>query len=231
MDLKKRELTESELYQLKAFIARKGFGEPAVMLEILDHFACKVEELAAQQPQWPLERLMEAAHRQFGVAGFYPLVKSYEEQLGRRYSQYFRKSLAGVFQSARGIGLVILAPLLFYALSLFTVPLWQQLTGDHSCKITAWVAFLFFAGLDISYIRLFRKRGNVFMRAAQGSWYGSLFLPGFYFIYLPLIDHAPLWVLLMMSAIYVVLQQARYATFRKAMDDYEEKTAGFRVAE
>lgn len=231
MESQKRNLSENDLYQLRAFIARKGFGEPAVMLEILDHFACKVEELGTQHSSWPLERLMEEAHRQFGVAGFYPLVKSYEEQLARYYRHYFRKSLVGVFKNAKDFGLVILTPLLFYTLSLWTVPIWHSLTGTHSNSLTAWIAFGVFVVIDIAQIRRFPRRGNVFGRAAQHSWYGSLFLPSLYFIYIPLSERVPLLILLVMSAAYVVLQQARYATFRQARQDYEEKTAGFKIAE
>ncbi len=228
MDLKKPELSESELQTLCAFISRKGFGEPALLLEILDHFACKVEELSAQHPDWPLEKRMEEAHRQFGVAGFYPLVKNYEEGLQRHYSRYFRKSLAAGFGDARTLGLVLLAPLLFYIVTLLTFPLWQQLTGNLSYAPAAWIAFLAFAVIDIIQIRRFPKRSHVFMRAAQSSWYSSLFLPSIYFVFIPLSEHVPLPVLLGLSAAYVLFQQARYATFRQARHDYEEKVAGFK---
>ena len=40
-------LSQEQLKELVRFIHSRGFREPAVVLEILDHFACKVEELLA----------------------------------------------------------------------------------------------------------------------------------------------------------------------------------------
>lgn len=78
-------LTPDQLQHLKRFIARRGFGEPATLLEILDHFACKVEELWPEHPQWTLDEAMEAAHNSFGAAGFYRIVKAFQAATHRRF--------------------------------------------------------------------------------------------------------------------------------------------------
>lgn len=232
MDLKKPELSESELQTLCAFISRKGFGEPALVLEILDHFACKVEELSTQYPTWPLEKRMEEAHRQFGVAGFYPLVKSYEEGLQRHYNRYFRSSLFGVFTHARSLGLVILVPLLVYVFSLLLMEFSPALrfSGMNPQTLAALGTFLCFAAAAVVYLRPFRKSKNVFMRAAMSSWYGSIFTPGLFFLFVPLQHPLPLPVLLILAVLAAVWEQARYATLRQALEDYNEKVSGFRLA-
>lgn len=223
MEPKKRELSPAELGALRAFISKKGFGEPALVLEILDHFACKVEELGTQYPTWPLEKLMTESHRQFGVAGFYPLVKSYEEQLQRRYSRYFRKSLLGVFTHARSLGLVILAPLMVYVLSLILTPFGESFGVLKPETLASLLTFIVFAVAVFAYYGRFRKAKNVFIRAVQGSFYGSIFLPGFYFIFLPAQMQVPIPVLALMTALAMIWEQARYATFRKAEEEYHEK--------
>ena len=37
-------LTKQQLKELKKFINSRGFREPLIVMEILDHFACLVEE-------------------------------------------------------------------------------------------------------------------------------------------------------------------------------------------
>ena len=51
-------LTKEQLEELKVFINSRGFVEPVVVLEILDHFACKVEEELEQNPQYSLKKAM-----------------------------------------------------------------------------------------------------------------------------------------------------------------------------
>ena len=58
-------LDNGQLYPLIAFINKRGFHEPLMIVEILDHFACKVEEKMNQAPGISLEAAMAAAHDDF----------------------------------------------------------------------------------------------------------------------------------------------------------------------
>ena len=74
-------LDDSQLLQLKRFIILKGIKQEDVIHEILDHFACKVEEILSTEKNMPFDRAMQLAHQSFGKSGFRPLVAEYEKQV------------------------------------------------------------------------------------------------------------------------------------------------------
>lgn len=199
-------------------------------MEILDHFACKVEELGTLHPDWPLQKRMTEAHLSFGIGGFYPMVRSYSEQLEGQYKRYFRRALLRTVTSASGIGLMLMVGLLFYALTLVTVPLWQRMTGEISFEPAFWMVFLIFAGVDIYQIRLFPKRGNILMRAARDASYPVLFVLYLGGCVLP--EQVPLAAIACVVSVITAtaLQQARYATLRAARADYETKMQVWQAA-
>jgi hypothetical protein len=165
---------------------------------------------------------MTEAHLSFGIGGFYPMVKSFGEQLEGQYKRYFRRAFVRILTSLSGIGMIGLVTLLFYVLTLLTVPLWQQLTGVNSFEPAFWIVFLVFAGVDIYQIRVFPKRGNILMRAArEGATHPVLFM-----LYLggciPS-EQVPLAVIMFVVAAVTAFQQAKYATLRAARADYEAK--------
>lgn len=85
-------LSQEQLKELVRFIHSRGFREPAVVLEVLDHFACKVEELLAAKPDMQFYQAMVDAHMSFGVRGFYPLSESFYEQTKKKYKKLFWKN-------------------------------------------------------------------------------------------------------------------------------------------
>lgn len=110
-------LNKEELKELVGFIRKKGFTEVDVQLEILDHFACKVEEIRAEQPSIELSKAMTQAHASFGVMGFSTIEESYAKLLGKQLFaglriEFFRflqtwAFWAGLFVFVAGIFLLL----------------------------------------------------------------------------------------------------------------------------
>lgn len=156
---------------LKAFIMRKGFKEPGVMLEILDHFACKVEEQLETTPQISLEQAMEKAHRSFGVAGFYPLAKAFYGQVQLRYKKVYRQAQKAVLTQL-SFWFFAMATLVVY------VPAWitcEQQGFRHVLELndaTALVLLAFLAAGTYDLVRRRKFSGNTFFDAVQekGDW-------------------------------------------------------------
>ncbi len=83
-------LNDDQLSELVGFIDRRGFHEPEVIVDILDHFACKVEEAMTNDPTLTLNDAMQLAHDQFGALGFYPLLASYQRNTKTKYRNLYR---------------------------------------------------------------------------------------------------------------------------------------------
>lgn len=94
-------LNEDQLWQLRNFIIKRGIKEADVVNEILDHFACKVEEILSNEPNIPFDRAMQLAHQSFGSSGFGPLVAQYEKQLKLTINNIFKQELKNVVSSSK----------------------------------------------------------------------------------------------------------------------------------
>ena len=107
-------LNKVQLQQLVRFIKSKGFTEPFVVVEILDHFACKVEELLSANAGMTLDDAINNAHSRFGVFGFQPLVKAYYTMLRKKYMALYRQVKKKVLTSALPVLILCLLGILFY---------------------------------------------------------------------------------------------------------------------
>lgn len=85
----KVKLSREQLQEVVAYIERRGFKDPLVLVEILDHFACKVEEKLEARPGMTLSAAIVAAHGDFGPMGFYPLRKAFEQAAQKKYKAIF----------------------------------------------------------------------------------------------------------------------------------------------
>lgn len=86
----KVKLNEQQLLTLIDFIDRRGFHDTGVIVEILDHFACKVEEKMTTDRSLTLEDAMQVAHAEFGTLGFYPLLAAYEKNTKKKYRTLYK---------------------------------------------------------------------------------------------------------------------------------------------
>ncbi len=111
------QLNKEQITQLKKLISYKGYPEIDVQFEILDHVACKVEELMEHNPKLSLPDAFQKVHASFGIFGFSELEESYKKMIGKRIRCNYFQELKHFFFSYR-----IIYPLgllsIFYHLSL-----------------------------------------------------------------------------------------------------------------
>lgn len=113
----KMKLSQEQLKELRYFIYKRGFREPEVMMEILDHFACKVEDKLSAKPGMSLEEAMKEAHNEFGYNGFYSIKASLDVFTRRRYVIEYRKALKKmVVKPLRLIGLLAIGVGSYFAI-------------------------------------------------------------------------------------------------------------------
>lgn len=164
-------LKKEELDQLKQFVVRKGFREPGVLLEILDHFACKVEEELEAKPSLGLEQAMENAHRSFGVSGFYPLAKTFYEQVQLRYNRLYRAVQKQVLKQASFWFFVTAAIGVYLPLYLICARSgYHHVLGVNDANALVMLSFLAATLYEWNLRRKFK--GDAFLGAVQevGAW-------------------------------------------------------------
>lgn len=94
-------LTKNQIEQLKKMISSKGYPFIDVQYEILDHVACKIEELMVQDPKLSLEAAFAKIHASFGIFGFSGLEESYVKLIEQRFKRYYWDEIKAIFSSAK----------------------------------------------------------------------------------------------------------------------------------
>jgi hypothetical protein len=138
-------LTKDQITTLKKLISYKGYPEIDVQYEILDHVACKVEELLDKDPRLALDNAFRKVHSEFGIFGFSTLEESYKKSIEKRYYRYFLEELKTLFTSYRIIYPLVSA-LILYWLSATTRPFGFDLS------LPIWLGFFFISSLIILFI-------------------------------------------------------------------------------
>lgn len=103
----KKKLSKEELKLLVRFIQKRGFVELDIQLEILDHFACKVEEILSEEPNLALSDAMARAHASFGVMGFSTIVDSYLNGIQVSFLRTLKSEFFHFMKSLQGQVLLI----------------------------------------------------------------------------------------------------------------------------
>lgn len=95
-------LDEMQLLQLKRFIRiEEGIKEADVVDEILDHLACKTEEVMNQDIFLSFEKAVQAAYYSFGYGGLKLMAKQYEKKMKRLAWKEFKHALPIVMHTKR----------------------------------------------------------------------------------------------------------------------------------
>lgn len=104
-------LTKDQLTALCDFIKSRStsFAEPAVMFEILDHFACKVEEEMMKDTSLSFSEAIKTAHQSFGVKGFAPIAEAFHHTLRHQYKSWYRQQAKTLFLSVHLTGMLLVA--------------------------------------------------------------------------------------------------------------------------
>lgn len=101
-------LQPEALKELIQFIRKRGFSDPVLIREILDHFACKTEELLSKDPRLSLSEAMTKAHESFGIRGFLPIVEAYGQYTFLKYKRIYRKFFLKVITHPKWLPLILL---------------------------------------------------------------------------------------------------------------------------
>lgn len=113
-------LDNEQLTTLRHFIWKRGFREAEVVNEILDHFACKVEEVMANEPKLNLQEAMYKAHESFGVMGFAPIAAAYQAGLAAKRKAMAKRAWRQALTSIPVIVLAILTGICTYRLFIWS---------------------------------------------------------------------------------------------------------------
>jgi len=135
-------LSKQQIEQLKPMISKKGYPEIDVQYEILDHVACKVEEMMEGNPKLSLADSFQKVHASFGIFGFSGLEESYKGMIQKRLWGYFWKEIRQLFTSYRIIVPIGLLYLMFQS---------SVLLQDSKAWIVMMIVFLFFSFIWIIY--------------------------------------------------------------------------------
>lgn len=216
-------LTEQQLEELKSFIKSKGFKDPAVVNEILDHFACKVEEEMEIDSHLSFSEAINKARSSFGIKGFAPIVASFTNQLKSRYRKIYWKYFLQAASTPLYIPLLLL---LSYAC--FKSWLWANANNyQHIMAMNDVSAMLIFGYIIAQSIIMYKEetRKNLYKRAAFGvAW----LFPVIIIYIMPYSNRhiVPAWIpalIISILAIWGVLQLiALRATMKTAAADYDE---------
>lgn len=221
---KKITLTQEQIVYLKDFIRKRGFVEPVQIQEILDHFACKVEEVLTQNPSLGLQQAMQQAHHSFGIMGFRPIIREFDDSLKKKYRSIYWSTIKKMLLSFKWLPLIILTAILGYKFME-----WTELSGLNNkwdMNIGANTIFvLFISTRIIIFIKTgaFRKReNNYFIK------YSNILDMSIPYITLLSFSHSPINHLKAISIFiglcftYLLLSSiAGYHTMKTAIKDHE----------
>lgn len=144
-------LSKEQMATVVDFIESRGFHAPHVIVEILDHFACKVEEKLTEQPGISLDRAMNEAHRDFGTLGFYPFVASYEKSTKRKYRLIYWAEMKKLLLHPLTIALTAIGfYLVFKAYEWSNTHFYNQTLGMNGMQMVLF-------GMVVVYILLIRR--------------------------------------------------------------------------
>lgn len=156
-------LNEDQIWQLRNFIIKRGIKEADVVNEILDHFACKVEEIMSIEKNMPFERAMQLAHQSFGASGFRPLVAEYEKQIQLAIKSIFIQELKNILGSTK-----IIFISLFGLIAIPILNILGRQVGNHWFFDLEMIGLLFIVLVaSISSVIVFKKHNWILKKSKR----------------------------------------------------------------
>lgn len=146
-------LSKDQIEQLKRMISKKGYVFIDVQYEILDHVACKIEELLEEHPTLSLEDAFRKVHSSFGIFGFSTLEESYMRSIQSRVKKYFWQEMKDFLTSYRLLFPILLGLLIYQA---------SLLLNDPKAWVLILSGFLLLASIGVifPYWRKFQRLKN-----------------------------------------------------------------------
>ena len=174
-------LTKDQIDQLKQLISHKGYTAIDVQYEILDHVACKIEQLMEQDPKLSLEAAFTKVHASFGIFGFSGLEESYEKSIQQKATKFTLEALVTIWTSWR-----IILPFGLTALFLGLAFINQLFLGNTYTGSYLFAVGIFLILLQLITVRSWRRLRNYHQYAAvkQSSPFAVLLYIGLYIAYI-----------------------------------------------
>jgi len=146
--------SKSDLQQIKDFISKRGFTEPDLQMEIVDHVACRAEALMSTDQNLSLQQAIKLTHAEFGVMGFSVFEDGMRSTLQKRYWRVFKSYFKSSFNwktTPLMLALIYLSGLIF---SYFPEP--AYLFG-----VTGGVLLLAIVGNAVFNVARFKQYNNM----------------------------------------------------------------------
>lgn len=218
-------LTAEQLDVLRAYIRKRGFTDEMVIHEILDHFACKTEEIWTEEPRLSLEAAMLKAHESFGIMGFSPIANSFSKNMQRQYMQWYKRQVLRICTSLTWMPACLLSGWLVY-LFLRHAPALPVL-GDYQNTYAIMLVLLILLVEKVLLIKYSLKnyhyssypllRSSVVIMG--GNWEISVFLTFLFISQAKELSLGVIWCLVVLSIIHQIIILAGYFTFEKAKEN------------
>lgn len=219
-------LTKEQLKELKRFINSRGFREPLIVMEILDHFACLVEERLQADPALSLTEAMQQAHNSFGVMGFKPIADAADMERNKRLNILFRESLRNVMMNPSTWLLLVLV-----ATSYYQVYSWLRFVyvdTENANLITFWSGMLIWLIGKIVIFKRFKHDEYPYISGKDTGSIPDRWFAGIAFIIVMVLSICPVdyWAYPIITTVYVlgvlVFIIAMYRTWQKAEKYYRD---------
>lgn len=218
-------LTKEQLKELKRFINSRGFREPLIVMEILDHFACLVEEKLQANPGMSLDDAMLQAHGSFGVMGFRTIADAADMERNKRLNRQFKSILRGMLLSPSIWLLLVLVGAVYY--QLYTLVVYTNV--DDTGLITYWSAALIFIIGKIVILKKFRGMNDRYVSGkgtVADNWYIWTASVLFTFLVTCFGPEWPLWVYAISATLYflavLVFMITMYRTWQEIEKYYSD---------
>lgn len=217
----KMTLSEAQLLELKHFIEHRGIKELDVIHEVLDHFACMVEELMEANPNLNFQEAIQKAHRTFGQSGFRPMIRAYELQVEKIMWQMFKQALIQAISSP--IVIAAIAVVLFGHLIMSHVP--EQVKvfifKEHSFYLLICILLMGQSMQWYIHYKIRKRIGISTKLKAMQFWQKTVLsiptLPFALLIILMMMQHTVIseWLIAPMFILMIIRIVAQYRTYQK----------------
>lgn len=113
-----KKLNQDELQTIASFIQKRGFTYIDVQTELLDHVACRIEEIMDEDPEVTLDAAIQKTHGEFGIFGFSAVEDAVIAGLTKKYNRFFWRTFLS-FLGPKYILLVLLSGYFLYKVQAF----------------------------------------------------------------------------------------------------------------
>lgn len=227
-------LNNGQLKELVRFIHSRGFHEPLMVMEILDHFACVVEEMIQADKGLSLQDAMQKAHKSFGITGFRHIADTLAAERQKRFNKHIRKNLKSILLSPVAWPIMIMGSILYYYLYQLIAPIDLGILPGRYLLAWTYILLLFISvGLiyrNEPYRKFRRASGTVSINSNGYSWWVYflvMFIPAYPGKGLPVWPFATFATVI--TVFFVVYLVAQYRTVMTMAETYNEKLDSYNM--